>query len=158
MATRIIEGVEQLRTLVGQEVGTSDWIEVTQPMIDGFANVTGDQQWIHTDVERAAGESPFGTTIAHGFLTLSLLSHLHAGSIRLQGAHKMSINYGLNRLRFPNPVRTGSRIRSHSVLKSIEDIPGGVQVTWDVTVELDGASKPALVAEWIGRLYTSNPT
>src|SRR3990172_5760556 len=102
MATRIIEGVEQLRSLVGQEVGQSDWLEVTQEMIDAFAQVTGDHQWIHVDRERAARESPFGTTIAHGFLTLSLITRLHSQAVRFAGDHKMGINYGLNRVRVPN--------------------------------------------------------
>jgi acyl dehydratase len=153
MTTRTIEGVEQLRSLVGQEVGTSDWLEVTQDMIDAFAQVTGDHQWIHVERERAARESPFGTTIAHGFLTLSLVTRLHSQAVRVAGERKMGINYGLNRVRFPNPVRAGSRIRSRSAVRSVEDFDGGVQVTWLVTVELEGQEKPALVAEWVGRQY-----
>jgi acyl dehydratase len=153
MSLRTIEGVEDLRGLVGQEVGSSDWIEVTQDMIDRFAGVTLDNQWIHLDSQRAERESPFGTTIAHGFLTLSLLSHLHGQSVRVAAGQKMAINYGLNRVRFPNPVRSGSRVRSRSAVKTVEDFPGGVQITWLVTVDLEGAEKPALVAEWIGRLY-----
>jgi acyl dehydratase len=150
---RTITGIEALRGLVGQEIGTSEWLEVTQGMIDAFAEVTRDTQWIHADVERARRESPFGTTIAHGFLTLSLISNLHAQSIKMQGNHKMGINYGLNRVRFPNPVRCGSRIRSHSTVKAVEDFPGGAQVTWLITVELENDEKPALVAEWVTRLY-----
>jgi acyl dehydratase len=150
---RTIDGVDALRGLVGQEVGTSDWIEVTQGMIDAFADITRDTQWIHQDVERARRESPFGTTIAHGFLTLSMVSNLHAQSVSVQGKLKMGINYGLNRVRFPNPVRSGSRIRSRSTVKAIEDFPGGVQVTWAITVDLENAEKPALVAEWITRIY-----
>jgi acyl dehydratase len=144
---------DTLKAMVGQEVGVSEWIEVTQDMIERFAGVTRDTQWIHSDVERARRESPFGTTIAHGFLTLSLISHLHAKSIKLDGQHTMGINYGLNRVRFPNPVRSGSRIRSHSAVKAVDDFPGGVQVTWLITVELENEEKPALVAEWVTRLY-----
>lgn len=114
MPPRTIEGVDELRKLVGQEVGTSDWLTVTQDMIDSFSDVTRDKQWIHVDVPRAASESPFGTTIAHGFLTLSLLSHLHGQAVRVVGDQKMTINYGLNRVRFPNPVRVNSRIRAAS--------------------------------------------
>jgi acyl dehydratase len=153
MATQTIEGVEALRSLVGQEVGTSDWIEVTQAMIDEFSDITRDKQWIHIDRERARRESPFGTTIAHGFLTLSMLSHLHASAVRVEAGQKMGINYGLNRLRFPNPVRAGSRIRSTSAVRAVDDFQGGVQVTWLLTVHIENEEKPALVAEWVTRLY-----
>jgi acyl dehydratase len=139
--------------MIGQEVGVSDWLEVTQDMIDRFADVTGDDQWIHTDVDRCRRESPFGTTIAHGFLTLSLLSCLHRDSVRVEGGGKMGINYGLNRVRFVSPVRVGSRIRTHSKLAALEDFPGGVQATWQINVELEGSDKPALVAEWLTRMY-----
>jgi acyl dehydratase len=153
MAMRTINGVDELRTLVGQEVGLSDWIAVTQEMIDSFADLTGDHQWIHVDRERAARERPFRTTIAHGFLTLSLLTRMHTEAVQLGGEKKMGINYGLNRVRFVNPVRAGARIRCHSAVKAVDDFPGGVQVTWLMTVELENEDKPALVAEWIGRLY-----
>jgi acyl dehydratase len=153
MPPRTIQGVEELRSLVGQELGASDWVEVTQSMIDAFSDVTRDKQWIHIDRERAQRESPFGTTIAHGFLTLSMLSYLHGQAVRVEGQHRMSINYGLNRVRFPNPVRSGSRIRARSAVKAVEDFDGGVQVTWLITVDLENAEKPALVAEWVGRLY-----
>lgn len=152
MAGRTIGGIDELRSLVGQEVGLSDWVSVTQEMIDKFADLTGDHQWIHVDVERSKRESPFGTTIAHGFLTLSLLSYLHRETVRVTGG-KMAINYGLNRVRFVSPVPQGSRIRTRSKVGSIKDFKGGVQVTWQITVELEGSDKPALVAEWIGRLY-----
>jgi acyl dehydratase len=152
MPVRTIDSVATLRGLVGQEVGVSDWLEVTQDRIQGFADVTLDDQWIHTDVERCKQESPFGTTIAHGFLTLSLLSYLHRETVRVNGG-KMSINYGLNRVRFISPVRQGARIRTRSMVASLDDFDGGVQVTWQVTVEMDGSEKPAMVAEWIGRLY-----
>ncbi|MBI3837442.1 MAG: MaoC family dehydratase [Planctomycetia bacterium] len=150
---RTIQGVEELRSLVGQELGASDWIDVKQEMISAFSDITRDKQWIHTDLERAKRESPFRTTIAHGFLTLSLVSYLHGQAVRIEGDHKMGINYGLNRVRFPNPVRSGSRIRSRSFVKAVEDFPEGAQITWLITVELENAEKPALVAEWVTRLY-----
>lgn len=152
MTTRTIESVDELRSLIGQEVGTSQWLTVTQQMIDGFAAVTLDDQWIHTDTKRCASESPFGTTIAHGFLTLSLLSYLHRETVRVAGG-KMAINYGLNRVRFVSPVKVDSRIRTRSKVAAVDDFSGGVQVTWQINVEIEGSDKPALVAEWIGRLY-----
>ena len=119
MATRTIHGVEELRSLIGQEVGQSDWIEVTQSMINTFGEVTGDRQWIHMDVERSVRESPFGATISHGFLTLSLLTALHGQSVHIEGDHKMGINYGLNRVRFPSPVRSGSRVRLRTTVRDV---------------------------------------
>jgi acyl dehydratase len=153
MPQRIIEGVEELRGLVGQEVAVGDWFTVSQAQIDAFADVTHDHQWIHTDPERAKRDSPFGTTIAHGFLTLSLLSHLHSQAVQIRGNTRMGINYGLNRVRFTSAVRSESRIRTKSVLQQLEDFPGGVQLVWAITVEIEGATKPALVAEWLVRLY-----
>lgn len=153
MPPRLIDGISGLQKLVGHEVGVSDWFEVTQPLIEAFAGVTNDRQWIHLDVERARAESPYGGTIAHGFLTLSLLSHLHAQAVRIQGPFSRAINYGLNRVRFPAAVPAGSRIRTHSTLQSLEEIPTGVQITWNVSMEIEGQPKPALVAEWLVRLY-----
>jgi acyl dehydratase len=153
MATRTIENVDALKQLVGQEVGTSDWITVTQDMIDRFAQVTLDDQWIHTDVKRCQTDSPFGTTIAHGFLTLSLLSYLHRETVKIVGG-KMAINYGLNRVRFVSPVKVDSRIRTRSKVLAVDDFTGGVQVTWQINVDVEGSDKPARVAEWIGRLYS----
>jgi acyl dehydratase len=153
MESRTIGGIEELRTLIGQEVGHSDWLEVTQPMIDQFAAVTGDHQWIHVDRERAAAESPFGTTIAHGFLTLSLITQLHSQAVQVDGGRKMGLNYGLNRVRFVSPVRAGARIRARSVVQAVDDILGGAQVTWKITIETENEPKPALVAEWITRMY-----
>jgi acyl dehydratase len=150
---RIIESLTELRELVGQEVGVSDWVVVPQSLIDAFAELSRDRQWIHLDVERAKTESPYGTTIAHGFLTLALLTHLHSQAVQVRAGFHRAINYGLNRVRFPAPVRAGSRIRAHSTLEALEDLPQGIQLTWLVTVECEGESKPALVAEWIGRLY-----
>jgi acyl dehydratase len=150
---RVIAGVEELRSLIGQEVGVSDWFVVSQSLIDAFADVTQDRQWIHCDPERARTESPAGTTIAHGFLTMALLSHLKQQAVHIQGDCRMSINYGFNRVRFPAPVPAGARIRLRSTLQAMHDVPGGIQVTWGVTIEIEGQSKPALVAEWLGRLY-----
>lgn len=142
---------EQLRARVGEEVFASAWIEVTQAMIDTFADATGDHQWIHVDPERAR-QSPFGTTIAHGFLTLSLLSRMFGESLEVGGT-RMGVNYGCNRLRFTAPVRSGSRIRGRFLLREVTDIDGGLQFTWEVTVEAEGATKPCLVAEWLTRRY-----
>jgi acyl dehydratase len=153
MPPRVIDSIAELTTLVGQEVGVGDWFTVTQTMIAAFADVTQDRQWIHLDTERAKSESPYGTTIAHGFLTLSLLSHLHRQAVQLRAEHKMVINYGLNRVRFPAPVPASSRIRAHSMLQSVEEVPGGFQTAWAITVEVEGQSKPALVAEWLVRFY-----
>lgn len=153
MPTRTIAGPEELKTLVGQEVGVSDWFTVSQALIDGFAKLTHDRQWIHCDVDRARKESPSGGTIAHGFLTMALLSHLKAQAVKIDG-FRMSINYGFNRVRFPAPVPAGARIRLRSTLQNVDDVPGGVQVTWGVTMEIEGQAKPALAAEWLGRLYS----
>jgi acyl dehydratase len=153
MPIRIIEGIEELKSLVGQQVGTSDWLEVTQSRINDFADATEDHQWIHIDVERARTDSPFHNTIAHGFLTLSLLPDLASQAVKVQGDFKMGINYGLNRLRFVSPVPAGSRVRAKFTLQSVEDFQGGNQITWSVTVETEGGQKPALVAEWLVRYY-----
>jgi acyl dehydratase len=141
-----------LRKFKSSEVAVSDWVEVTQEMIDGFAESTGDFQWIHVDAERAESESVFGSTIAHGFLTLSLLSKFLNETIDL-GRSKMGINYGLNRVRFTAPVRVDSRLRARFYLEDVVDIPDGVQLVWTVTIEIEGESKPALVAEWLTRRY-----
>ena len=152
MPQRIIESLDEMQSLAGQEIGLSDWLEVTQPMIDAFAETTRDRQWIHTDRERAAAESPFGATIAHGFLTLSLISHLKSQAVAVRGV-RMGINYGLNRVRFPAPVRSGARIRGRFTLQSVEPINGGLQAVVAATVEVEGSSKPALAAEWVLRYY-----
>ncbi len=153
MPQKIIEGIDELKQLVGQEVGISDWFEVTQSRVDEFADATGDHQWIHVDVERARTASPFGNTIAHGFLTLSLLPLLASQTVKVEGDFKMGINYGLNRLRFPAPVVTGSRLRARFTLQSVEDVVNGHQITWAVVVEVEGAKKPSLAAEWLVRYY-----
>jgi acyl dehydratase len=152
MARATFRNLEELAAKVGQEVVVSDWLEVTQERIDQFADATGDHQWIHVDVERARRESPFGTTIAHGFLTLSLLSHFLNDSLEF-GNSKMGVNYGCNRLRFTAPVKAGSRLRARFKLKEFQPIEGGVQMIWDVAMECEGQQKPVLVAEWVGRRY-----
>ena len=137
---------------VGEEIAVSDWLEVTQARINQFADATGDHQWIHVDPVRAAAELPSKTTIAHGFLTLSLLSTLIRESIRFTGL-RMAINYGLNRVRFVSPVPSGSRIRALITLQAVDVIGDGVQATWLATIERDGSEKPAAVAEWLVRYY-----
>jgi acyl dehydratase len=137
---------------VGEEVAVSPWVEVGQERIDTFAKAIDDFQWIHVDPERAR-RSPFGGTIAHGFLTLSLLSHLSERTFSF-AERKMGVNYGLNRVRFTSPVPAGSRVRARFTLAKYQPIDnGGVQVTWNAVVEIEGAQRPALVAEWIGRHY-----
>ncbi len=153
MPPRIIEGMDELKSLIGQEVGISDWFEVTQQRVNEFADATLDHQWIHLDAERAKTETPFGGTIAHGFLTLSLLSHLVSQTVKVQGDFKMGINYGLNRVRFISPVPVGSRLRARCTLHGVEEVAGGHQLTWSVTVEVEGAAKPAMAADWLVRYY-----
>ena len=148
-----IESIAELANYTGKEVGISDWLEVSQDRIDQFAEATEDRQWIHIDPERAARESPFKTTIAHGFLTLSLLSVLARHAISVGGV-RMGINYGLNRVRFVSPVPSGCRIRGRFTLATLEEIEGGVQSTWNVAVEREGSDKPCCVAEWLVRYYT----
>jgi acyl dehydratase len=145
--------LDELRTRVGQEIGASNWREITQSQIDQFANVTGDHQWIHLDQERARRESPYGTTIAHGFLTVSLLPRLIDEAVQIEGVFKLRVNYGFNRLRFTGAVPSGSRIRARFVLHSIKDVEGGVEIAWLTNVDVEGREKPALVAEWLGRNY-----
>ncbi len=148
-----LASLAELKNRVGQEIVVSDWLEVTQARLDRFAEATGDQQWIHVDPQRAVRESPFGSTIAHGFLTLSLLSKFLVDSLRVGGT-RMGVNYGLNRVRFTAPVPVGSRIRARLTVANVEDIEGGVQITWDVRVEREGSDRPCLVAEWLTRRYT----
>jgi len=145
-------GIRALEQRVGEEVAVSPWIEITQERIDTFARAIDDFQWIHVDRARAKS-SPYGGTIAHGFLTLSLLSHLSEQTFAYAD-RKMGVNYGLNRVRFTSPVPSGARVRARFTLAKYEKIDGnGVQVTWSTVVEIEGKDKPALVAEWIGRHY-----
>ncbi len=152
MAERVVVSAQDLAARVGEEIAVSDWLEVTQASIDQFAQATGDHQWIHVDVERSRRESPFGATIAHGFLTLSLLSRLFGDTLQVAGS-RMGVNYGCNRLRFTAPVTAGSHIRARFRLKDLTAIDGGVQMAWDVQMEQQGAEKPCLVAEWLTRRY-----
>jgi acyl dehydratase len=146
---------EQLQTRVGQEVHLSDWLTVTQQRIDAFANATGDRQWIHVDPARAAAESPWGTTIAHGYLTLSLYPWLRGlvAPEPIYAGVRQVINYGLDRVRFPNAVRVDSRIRVRCVLSQVEAVTGGVQTNEQATFEIEGEAKPACIAQAIMRLY-----
>lgn len=152
MAKRIIASIDELKSLVGETLGTSEWIEVTQERINAFADGTGDHQWIHCDPERAERESPYGTPIAHGFLTLSLGPALAQQVFAIEGV-QMAINYGVNRVRFPNAVKVGSQVRISISLVGTKDFPGGVQATFQQTFEIDGQEKPACVAETVARYY-----
>jgi acyl dehydratase len=149
---KVIAGIDGLRALVGSEVGVSDWMVVDAARIAAFADATGDHQWIHLDPERAARESPYGSIVAHGFLTLSLIPALRAGAMTIEGIG-MAINYGMNRVRFPAPLLAGRRVRGHFTLAAFEPIEGGAQVTWQVAVQEDGAAKPCCAAELLTRVY-----
>jgi acyl dehydratase len=152
MGARVLETLEQIRALTGQEAGVSEWLTVSQDRIAQFAAATEDSQWIHLDVRRAERESPYKSAIAHGFLTLSLLPAMVRQVIRYGGAVRMTINYGLNRVRFPAPVRSGARVRGRFRLLAADDVEGGLQLTWAVTVEAEGSEKPCVVAEWLTRV------
>lgn len=149
----VIESVSALEKMVGQEIAVSDWLEITQQRIDAFAAATEDHQWIHVDVERAKA-SPLGSTIAHGYLTLSLIAGFSFRTFRIDGV-KMGLNYGLNKVRFTSMVPAGSRLRAHFVLKSAERIEGGLQTTYTVTIEREGSDRPACVAETVSRVLTA---
>ena len=150
--TTTVNGIEELKGLVGETIGPSEWREVTQDLIDRFAEVSGDDQWIHVDTERAKTESPFGTTVAHGNLTLSMIDGFRSGLMESSG-FKMGVNYGWNKVRFPAPVPAGSRIRASIEMLSVEEIGGGWhQLVQRWTVEVEGNEKPACVAESVGRL------
>lgn len=152
MVARVIKGLEELRSLVGQCLGTSDWVEITQGRVQSFAEGTGDFQWIHCDPERARLESPYGTTVAHGFLTLSLCNALIQQIFTIEGV-KMILNYGLNRVRFPAPVKVGARVRMTTDLIELKETRGSVQATCKQTFEVEGSDKPACVAETVVRLF-----
>lgn len=149
---------EHYRPKIGTEIHCGPWLEITQGRIDVFAAATGDVQWIHTDPVRAAQESPYGATIAHGYLTLSLLPLLTESNApgffeQNYPGMRLRLNYGLNRVRFPAPVPAGSRIRAHTTLTGLEQVGGGVQFTYLITVEIEGNEKPACVAEFLARVY-----
>jgi acyl dehydratase len=149
---RTITGIDELRLAEGEVLGTSEWHEVTQKDIDTFADVTGDHQFIHVDVERAK-QTPFGGTIAHGYYTLSLAPKLNDEVVKFDG-FAFGVNYGLNRVRFPAPLPVGKRVRLTSKIASLEDVPGGAQITMELTFETEGGGKPVCVAESLVRVYT----
>ena len=148
---RTITGLAELKQAEGDDLGTSEWHEVTQQAIDAFADATGDHQWIHVDPERAK-QTPFGGTIAHGYYTLSLAPMLTEQIFDLEG-FAFAVNYGLNKVRFPAPLPVGSRVRMQARLKALEEVPGGAQMTVEVTFEREGGDKPVCVAETLARIY-----
>ena len=141
-----------LKGLAGREIAVTEWMEITQERINNFADATDDHQWIHIDPERAQGESPYGSTIAHGFLTLSMLPKFLKDSLQIDDV-RMTINYGVNRVRFPSAVRAGSRIRARIVLQSVREVGNASEATYAITVECDGSEKPCCVAELLARYY-----
>jgi acyl dehydratase len=147
----VLSGIDEVKAHAGKPLGVSDWYEVTQESVDAFADVTGDHQWIHVDVERAK-ESPFGGTIAHGYYTLSLAPRFSYSMFSFKG-FAFGVNYGLNRVRFPAPLPVGARVRMHAKIVSVEDIGGGIQVVTELSFECENAEKPVCVAEALSRLY-----
>lgn len=154
MAPLVVNDLQSLKELVGREMGVSEWFCVTSERIERFAEATEDWQWIHLDRERASKESPYGGTIAHGFLTLSLISHLLKEVIEIRSGVRLAVNYGLNRVRFPAAVRTGSKIRARVVLLAWKELPDSAEAIFTVTVEIEQSDKPGCVAEWIVRYYS----
>ena len=152
MAKTVIKGVDELKTMGGKELGVSEWLEVTQEAINLFAEATHDHQWIHVDMERCKKESPWGQTIAHGYYTLSLAPYLLGQIVEVEGV-QMGINYGLNKLRFPSPVKVGSRVRARAEIADVSDVANGAQATIRMTFEVEGEEKPACVAEVIYRYF-----
>ena len=144
--------VDRLADIIGREM-VSPWREVTQDQITQFADITGDRQWIHIDADRAARESSFGGTIAHGFYTLALTSRLLRDAVGAIEGSRMGLNYGLNKVRFPAPLPVGSRVRGRCTLQRVDAVDGGVQATWSVLIERDGSTKPCCAAEWLVRYY-----
>jgi|SRR5580704_5230456 acyl dehydratase len=153
MHTLKLESPQSLAAFVGKEIGVTGWLHITQERINQFAEATEDRQWIHTDRERASTESPYGSTIAHGFLTLSLISHFIKELLQIEGGIRLAVNYGLNRVRFPDAVRAESRIRARVVLLTLKELPGALEATFSVTIENETSDKPSCVAEWIVRYY-----
>jgi acyl dehydratase len=149
-----LESPHELLSFVGREVVVSDWLEVTQDRIRLFSEATDDRQWIHTDPVRAERESPFGATVAHGFLTLSLISNWMGQVLEFRRPLRMAVNYGMNRVRFPAPVRAGAKVRARFDLQSLKVLPDGVEAIWAVVIEVDNSEKPCCVAEWIVRYYS----
>jgi acyl dehydratase len=153
VAPLVIDKLDSLSKYLGQEIATTEWLQVSQAQIQQFADATGDHNWIHIDAEHARRESPYGTTIAHGFLTLSLISQFMTQSLRVQRGVRMTINYGLNRVRFPSPVRVDSRIRARITLQALKDRGDCTEAVYSIVVEVADLEKPCCVAEWILRYY-----
>jgi acyl dehydratase len=151
---RIVETPQSLKDYIGHEIGVTEWSPVTQERIDHFAEITEDGQWIHLDSERAQRDSPYGTTIAHGFLTLSLLSRLITQAFQIRSGVRLTVNYGFNRVRFPAPVRAKSKIRARFTVRSLRELAGALEAVFDVTIESDTDAKPCCVAEWVLRYYS----
>ena len=149
-----VKNPQALKEFVGKELGVTEWLRITQERIQQFADATEDRQWIHVDTARAKNESPYGATIAHGFLTLSLVSHFLKEAIQLQGGVRLAVNYGLNRVRFPAAVRAGTRIRARIGVVAVKELADSVEATYSITVESENSEKPSCVAEWIVRYYT----
>jgi acyl dehydratase len=149
----VLDDPRSLKEFVGREIGVTGWLSLTQKRIEQFAEATEDRQWIHLDHERARGESPYGTTIAHGFLTLSLVSYFVREAIEIRGGVRMAVNYGLNRVRFPSPVHSDSKIRARIAVLTLKELSDAVEVTFYVTIENEDSDKPCCVAEWVIRYY-----
>jgi acyl dehydratase len=154
MPPLVVSNPQSLKELVGREIEVTEWFRVTQERIALFAEATEDRQWIHLDQARASEESPYGTTIAHGFLTLSLVSQFMKTAIQIQDGVRLAVNYGLNRVRFPAAVRADSRIRARMALLALKEFTDSVEATYSVTIECEQSEKPACVAEWIVRYYS----
>jgi len=153
MAPLQVDSLQSLHELVGRELAPTEWLAVTQERIRQFAEATEDRQWIHLDQERARKESPYGTTIAHGFLTLSLISFFMKDAIQIRGGVRLAVNYGSNRVRFPSPVRVNAKIRARFTLLSLKDLPDGIEAVFSAVIESEGSDKPCCVAETIVRYY-----
>jgi len=153
MPPLVVETLLSLKEFAGREIAVTEWLMMTQERIDQFGEATEDRQWIHVDRERAQRESPYGSTIAHGFLTLSLLSPFMKQAIQFRGGMRMAVNYGLNRVRFPSPVRAGANIRARIRLLSLEEFSDALQAVFSVAMEVENSDKPCCVAEWVVRYY-----
>lgn len=153
MPPLVLDSLDSLKGFVGQELPATEWLLLTQDRIQQFAEATEDRQWIHVDGERARRESPYRTTIAHGFLTLSLLSQFMKQAVQIRSGVRLGINYGLNRVRFPSPVPVGSHIRARFTLQSLKELPNAFEAVFSAVVEAQGADKPCCVAEWVVRYY-----
>jgi acyl dehydratase len=154
MPKRVLESLDSLKELVGQEVAVTDWFTMTQDRIQAFADTTLDHNWIHVDVERAKHESPFKAPIAHGFLTLSMLAHFMYEAVGVKSGVRFGVNYGMNKVRFVSPVRVDSKMRARFTLLSLKEVePKGLEATYNATIECEGSEKPACVAEWLVRYY-----